>query len=188
MTVGWIAERLAMGTRGYLNHFLFRRRKLGEEYPISRTAPFMLKIARHRIRCNRSSTNSSRHFRPPKGCEGLKSGIPITDACIVEKFTEPMLRKAAEVLDKSGIGHPASHPSPRLTSPLRRHTIPRLDLMCALGVSITSAMAVQLALGSNRAKIRLMLPHSPSDSWPISFRQRSQQRVQGRMSDLGYVS
>ncbi len=41
MTVGWIAERLAMGTRGYLNHFLFRRRKLGEEYPISRTDPFM---------------------------------------------------------------------------------------------------------------------------------------------------
>ena len=30
MTVGWIAERLAMGTRGYLNHLLYRRRKLGE--------------------------------------------------------------------------------------------------------------------------------------------------------------
>jgi hypothetical protein len=29
MTVRWIAERLAMGTRGYLNHLLFRRRKLG---------------------------------------------------------------------------------------------------------------------------------------------------------------
>jgi hypothetical protein len=29
MTVGWIAERLAMGTRGYLNHLLYRRRKLG---------------------------------------------------------------------------------------------------------------------------------------------------------------
>jgi len=40
MTVGWIAERLAMGPRGYLNHFLYRRRKLGGEYPISRTAPF----------------------------------------------------------------------------------------------------------------------------------------------------
>ena len=26
MTVGWIAERLAMGTRGYLNHLLYRRR------------------------------------------------------------------------------------------------------------------------------------------------------------------
>jgi hypothetical protein len=24
MTVGWIAERLAMGTRGYLNHLLYR--------------------------------------------------------------------------------------------------------------------------------------------------------------------
>jgi REP element-mobilizing transposase RayT len=31
MTVGWIAERLAMGTRGYLNHLLYRRRKMGGE-------------------------------------------------------------------------------------------------------------------------------------------------------------
>ena len=31
MTVGWIAERLAMGTRGYVNHLLYRRRKLGGE-------------------------------------------------------------------------------------------------------------------------------------------------------------
>jgi hypothetical protein len=31
MTVGWIAERLAMGTRGYLNHLLYRPRKLGAE-------------------------------------------------------------------------------------------------------------------------------------------------------------
>ncbi len=31
MTVGWIAERLAMGTRGYLNHLLYCRRKLGGE-------------------------------------------------------------------------------------------------------------------------------------------------------------
>ena len=31
MTVGWIAERLAMGTRGYLNHLLYRRRKLDGE-------------------------------------------------------------------------------------------------------------------------------------------------------------
>jgi hypothetical protein len=31
MTVGWIAERLAMGTRGYLNHLLYRWRKLGGE-------------------------------------------------------------------------------------------------------------------------------------------------------------
>ena len=29
MTVGGIAERLAMGTQGYLNHLLYRRRKLG---------------------------------------------------------------------------------------------------------------------------------------------------------------
>ena len=27
MTVGWIAERLGMGSRGYLNHLLYRRRK-----------------------------------------------------------------------------------------------------------------------------------------------------------------
>ena len=31
MTVGWIAERLAMGTRGLLNHLLYRGRKLGKE-------------------------------------------------------------------------------------------------------------------------------------------------------------
>jgi hypothetical protein len=31
MTAGWISERLAMGTRGYLNHLLYRRRKLGGE-------------------------------------------------------------------------------------------------------------------------------------------------------------
>lgn len=40
MTVGWIAELLAMGTRGYFNYLLYRRRKLGKEYPISRTDPF----------------------------------------------------------------------------------------------------------------------------------------------------
>jgi hypothetical protein len=31
MTAGWIAERLALGTRGCLNHLLFRQRKLGGE-------------------------------------------------------------------------------------------------------------------------------------------------------------
>jgi putative transposase len=31
MTVGWIAERLGMGTRGYLNHLLYRRRNPGGE-------------------------------------------------------------------------------------------------------------------------------------------------------------
>jgi hypothetical protein len=36
MTVGGIAEPLAMGTRGYLNHLLYRRRT------ISRTDPFTL--------------------------------------------------------------------------------------------------------------------------------------------------
>jgi hypothetical protein len=40
MTVGWIAERMAMGTRGYLNHRLYRRRKSGGDCTISRTDPF----------------------------------------------------------------------------------------------------------------------------------------------------
>jgi hypothetical protein len=31
MTAGWIAERLRMGTRGHLNHLLYRRRKAGGE-------------------------------------------------------------------------------------------------------------------------------------------------------------
>ena len=31
MTVWWIAEHLVMGTRGCLNHLLYRRRKLGGE-------------------------------------------------------------------------------------------------------------------------------------------------------------
>ena len=34
MTVGWIAERLGMGTRGYLNHLLYRRRKSGGQSAI----------------------------------------------------------------------------------------------------------------------------------------------------------
>lgn len=29
MTAGWIAERLGIGTRGHLNHLLYRRRKSG---------------------------------------------------------------------------------------------------------------------------------------------------------------
>ena len=31
LTVGWIAGRLEMGTRGHLNHLLYRRRKSGLE-------------------------------------------------------------------------------------------------------------------------------------------------------------
>ena len=31
MTVGWIAERLGMDSRGYLNHLLFRQRKSGRK-------------------------------------------------------------------------------------------------------------------------------------------------------------
>ena len=47
MTVGWIADRLAMGKRGYLNHLLYRRRKLCHraEYAISRTDPFTLTLS-----------------------------------------------------------------------------------------------------------------------------------------------
>ena len=30
---GWIAERLGMGTRGHLNHLLYRQRQSGEESP-----------------------------------------------------------------------------------------------------------------------------------------------------------
>ena len=41
MRVGWIAERLAMGTPGYLNHLVYRRRKLGGDNTISRTDPFV---------------------------------------------------------------------------------------------------------------------------------------------------
>jgi hypothetical protein len=40
MTVGWIAERMAMGTRGYLNHLLCRRRQLDGDCTKSRTDPF----------------------------------------------------------------------------------------------------------------------------------------------------
>lgn len=31
LTVGWIAERLGMGTRGHLNHLLYRWRKAGAD-------------------------------------------------------------------------------------------------------------------------------------------------------------
>jgi len=31
LTVGWIAARLGMGTRGYLNHLLYRLRKPGQD-------------------------------------------------------------------------------------------------------------------------------------------------------------
>jgi hypothetical protein len=39
MTGAWIAERLRMGTRGHLNHLLYRKRKSGGEQPLSRTDP-----------------------------------------------------------------------------------------------------------------------------------------------------
>jgi hypothetical protein len=46
MTVGWLAERLAMGTRGYLNPLLYRREKLDGESPISRTAPIIVESSK----------------------------------------------------------------------------------------------------------------------------------------------
>jgi len=33
VTAAWIAERLGMGRRRYLNHLLYRRRKFRREYP-----------------------------------------------------------------------------------------------------------------------------------------------------------
>jgi len=39
LTVGWIVERLGMGTRGYLNHLLYRHRKADRDKPKSRTDP-----------------------------------------------------------------------------------------------------------------------------------------------------
>ena len=50
MTAGWIAERLGMGTRGYLNHLLYRRRKSRPEQPLPRTP------LRRRPRANLSSS------------------------------------------------------------------------------------------------------------------------------------
>ena len=60
MTVGWIAERLAMGTRGYLNHRLYRQRKLGGEYPISRTDPFFMSRRWRNGAARRKARSSSR--------------------------------------------------------------------------------------------------------------------------------
>ena len=37
LMMGWISECLGMGTRGHLNHLLYRRRKPGGEQPLSRT-------------------------------------------------------------------------------------------------------------------------------------------------------
>ena len=39
MTVRWVAERLTMGTRGYLNHLLYRRRKLGRSRQYQELTP-----------------------------------------------------------------------------------------------------------------------------------------------------
>jgi hypothetical protein len=37
MSMGRIAERVGMGTRGHLNHLLYRQRTSGGWYPLSRT-------------------------------------------------------------------------------------------------------------------------------------------------------
>ncbi len=41
MTVGWIAERLGMGTRGYLNHLLYRQKKSGGKLAIIKNRPLL---------------------------------------------------------------------------------------------------------------------------------------------------
>ena len=101
MTVGWIAERLAMGTRSYLNHLLYRRRKLGgNQYqelthlPIPRTDPFVLTPL-----SNRSWTT---RFVESRGSE--------------DKAISPKAPECGAV--GSEIHHPASHshrihPSPQ---------------------------------------------------------------------------
>ena len=43
MTVGCIAERLTMGTRGYLNHLLYRRRKLRASKQYQELTPFQIR-------------------------------------------------------------------------------------------------------------------------------------------------
>jgi hypothetical protein len=57
MTVGWIAERLGMGSRGYLNHLLYARGKpaASSHYqelipsPVDRS--FTRVTAPHQLRC-----------------------------------------------------------------------------------------------------------------------------------------
>jgi hypothetical protein len=49
MTVAWIGERLAMGTRDYLNRLLYRRRKANKEY-IIKNRPVFLEPTRFRFR------------------------------------------------------------------------------------------------------------------------------------------
>ena len=69
MTVGWIAERLAMGTRGYLNHLLYRRRKLSEEL-------FNDNYSSPRGKNNRRRTRSSQYqeLTPLQGVANIKNG------------------------------------------------------------------------------------------------------------------
>ena len=77
MTVGWIAERLAMGTRGYLNHLLYRRRKLDGELTISITDPFFdpffadsrCRNRRPRTRVDRIGENEKRPPLFPLDCQ-----------------------------------------------------------------------------------------------------------------------
>ncbi len=73
MTVRWVAERLTMGTRGYLNHLLYRRRKLGGESPISSTDPFTLPFT------PRLTSQPRRHAFPRAGLR-CALGIAITAA------------------------------------------------------------------------------------------------------------
>jgi len=69
MRVGWIAERLAMSTRGYLNHLLYRRRKLGGDDTISRTDPFAPDpFARDPFAVFQSTMDDTTRFSPQARC------------------------------------------------------------------------------------------------------------------------
>jgi hypothetical protein len=72
MTVGWIAEHLVMRTRGYLNHLLYRRRKLGGYLPISRTDPFAPLRILHPV------LDRARHLNPAYSrAISVGSGTPV---------------------------------------------------------------------------------------------------------------
>jgi hypothetical protein len=93
MTVWWIAERLAMGTRGYLNHLLYRRRKLGGELTISRTDPFSL---------SRDKTSPSQIFL------GLLL-IGLRSVC--GGLHSVLLFQSSSLVPTPCVGDPLSHPS-----------------------------------------------------------------------------
>ena len=86
LMMGWIAECLGMGTRGHLNHLLYRRRKPGGEQPLSRTVyghalPAPWAPQRRRAFCLPSgccsSHASSRSMFSPPGAVRPRRHLPI---------------------------------------------------------------------------------------------------------------